>query len=431
MDIKKQALKGVKWTTISTIILAVTEILKISVLTRFLDKEDFGLMALVVFVMGFMTLFNDMGLTTAILHKQDISKKEYASLYWINWAASFVMFGVLLIVTPLTASFYDQPLLNTLIPLIGINLLLTGLGSQYRTIEQKNLLFKFISIVDIIGALLSFIVAILLAVYDYGVYALVYSLLVRFTFINLAYFIVGVKKYGLLFHFKFSETVPFLRIGMYQVGGQIINYFNRDIDILIIGKFFSPSILGGYSLARDLVRKPSIFISSVLNRVAAPALAKYVADLPTLKKHYLKLTNMLATVTIPLYALIAIFAYPIVYVLYGEPFVEITILVQILCVNMIFRVIGGNLGNLVVATGRTDLDLKWNIIAFIITPIFVYVGSLHSIEGVAFMVTLSVVVLFIPSYYALVRPLLRNVSLKEYTRAFFVIKNLRSLKKSL
>ena len=428
MDIKRQALKGVKWTTISTIILALTEILKISVLTRFLEKEDFGLMALVIFVMGFMTLFNDMGLTTAILHKQNISKKEYASLYWINWLASFVMFAVLLGITPLTASFYDQPLLNTLIPIIGINLLLTGLGSQYRTIEQKHLLFKFISIVDIIGALLSFVVAILLAVYGFGIYALVYSLLARFTFINLAYFIVGIKKYGLLFHFKFSETKPFLKIGMYQVGGQIVNYFNRDIDILIIGKFFSPSILGGYSLARDLVRKPSIFISSVLNRVAAPALAKYVDDSNVLKKHYLKLTNMLASVTIPMYTIIAIFAYPIVYVVYGESFVEITIIVQILCVNMIFRVIGGNLGNLVVATGRTDLDFKWNIIAIVVTPVFVYIGALYSIEGVAFMVTLSMIALYIPSYHFLVKPLLQDVSIKEYTKAFFLIKNLKNIK---
>ena len=64
--------------------LAVVSMLKISVLARFLDKEDFGLMALIMVVIGFTNLFSDMGITTAILHRQEISKKEYASLYWLN-----------------------------------------------------------------------------------------------------------------------------------------------------------------------------------------------------------------------------------------------------------------------------------------------------------------------------------------------------------
>ena len=78
-----------------------------------------------MFVMGFMELFNDMGLTSAILHRQNITKKQYASLYWVNWVASFLMYGLLLLITPLISRFYGQPLLNRLIPLIGINLLLS------------------------------------------------------------------------------------------------------------------------------------------------------------------------------------------------------------------------------------------------------------------------------------------------------------------
>src|SRR5690606_36520528 len=216
MSIDKQVKTGVKWTTVSTVVLAVVAILKVSVLTRFLDKSDFGLMALVTFVMGFMELFNDMGLTSAILHKQGITKKQYASLYWINWLASIVTYLILLLVTPVVASFYDQNILNTLIPLIGLNLLLSGLGRQYKTVEQKHLLFKTISIIDIVGALLSLMLSVVLAVYGYVVFALVYSVIFQSLFSNLCYFIIGIKKYGLLFHFKYQETKEFLSIGMYQ-----------------------------------------------------------------------------------------------------------------------------------------------------------------------------------------------------------------------
>src|SRR5690606_2252792 len=138
MSIDKQVKTGVKWTTISTVVLAVVAILKISILTRFLDKSDFGLMALITFVMGFMELFNDMGITSAILHKQEITKKQYASLYWINWFASIIMYLILALITPFIVSFYNEPLLYKLIPLIGLNLLFSGIGRQYKTIEQKH-----------------------------------------------------------------------------------------------------------------------------------------------------------------------------------------------------------------------------------------------------------------------------------------------------
>src|SRR5690554_607218 len=159
MSIKKQVLTGVKWTTVGTVVLAVTAILRVSVLTRFLDKADFGLMALVTFVMGFMALFNDMGLTSAILHKQNITKNQYASLYWFNLLVSFVMYAVLLAITPFVANFYNQPELDILIPLLGLTLIISGIGRQFKVIEQKKLLFKGISFVDMSTSILSLLVA--------------------------------------------------------------------------------------------------------------------------------------------------------------------------------------------------------------------------------------------------------------------------------
>ncbi len=418
MSIDKQVKTGVKWTTISTVILAVVAILKISILTRFLDKSDFGLMALVTFVMGFMELFNDMGLTSAILHKQGITKKQYASLYWINWVASILMYGVLFLITPFVASFYDQSLLNTLIPLIGLNLILSAIGRQYKTIEQKNLLFNTISIIDIVGALLSLGISVFLAISGYGVFALVYSVVFQSLFSNFCYFIVGIKKYGLLFHFDYRETKEFLKIGMYQVGGQVLNYFNRDLDILIIGKFFSADILGGYSLAKQLVFRPAQIINPIVVKVAAPALALLQKSMHELKNGYLKLINIVASINMPVYVGIIIFAPWVVEIFYGSGFDDIVILVRILSVYMILRAIGNPVGSLVVATGRTDLEFMWNIVSFLVMPLFIYVGSLFSIIGVTIGITLAMIVLYYPAWKLLVYKL-TDASFTEYFYACF------------
>ena len=146
MSIKKQAIQGIKWTTASTIFLTITQLLKISVLTRFLNKTDFGLMAIVMLVLGFTNLFVNMGLSSAILHKQNISKDEYASLFWLNFIFSIVLFIVVLFITPIVANFYTQPELIYLIPLMALTIIFSAFGRQFIVIEQKELNFKFISL---------------------------------------------------------------------------------------------------------------------------------------------------------------------------------------------------------------------------------------------------------------------------------------------
>lgn len=148
---------------------------------------------------------------------------------------------------------------------------------------------------------------------------------------------------------------------MYQVGGQFVNYFNRDMDVLLIGKLFGPDILGGYSLARDLVRKPSAIILPIVNKVGAPLLAKVKEEKADIKKYFLRLTSILSVVTIYLFLGIVVLAPFIVEIVYGAKYSDIVILVQILSINMVLRIITGNIGNLVIATGRTDLDFKWNV----------------------------------------------------------------------
>ena len=184
-DIKKQVVSGVKWTTIGTIVIAVAALLKIAVLARFLDKADFGLMALVTFVMGFMNLFNDMGLTSAILHRQQISRREYASLYWLNMLFSLFLYALLWLVAPVVSGFYEEPELTLLIRLLGLNLMISALGRIYKTIESKHLLFRHITIFEIIAAVISLVFAIYLAINGYGVLSLVYSALLQLSLIHI------------------------------------------------------------------------------------------------------------------------------------------------------------------------------------------------------------------------------------------------------
>lgn len=426
MSIKKKVILGLKWTSFSTLILALAAILKISILARFLEKSDFGLMALITFVLGFINLFSDMGLSTAILHKQKIKKKTYASLFWFNLLFCILLYLIIVSVAPIIASFYNEPQLNSLIPLLSINVVLSGIGTQFKTIETKNLLFRNIGIIEITAAVFSLALAIYLAMNGYGVLSLVYSSMAQYIISNILFFIIGTSKYGLLVHFKISEVIPFLKIGIYQVGGQIINYFNRDLDIILIGKLFSVDVLGGYSLAKQLVSRPAQVVNPILVKVASPTLAKFQFNIELLKTNYLKLINIVSLINIPVYLGVIIFAPIIVELMYGNGFENIVILVRILSVYMIFRAIGNPIGSLVIATGKTELEFFWNLINLMVMPIFIYIGASYGIVEVTISLTLAMLLLFVPSWKLLVNKM-TGATLMEYLKAIFSFSGIRKI----
>lgn len=401
-SLKSKTISGVKWTTFSTVALALVGIVKISVLARFLDAADFGLMALVTFVLGFMNLFMDIGLTSAILHKQEISENEYASLYWINIVFSLILFVLISLASSFIGAFYNEPELVVLIPIMAISIMLSALGRQFKTIEQKQLNFKYIAFTDISGAIVGLAVGVFTAIKGFGVYALVYAALVQYGISNGIYFVNGLRARGLILRFKYLETKPFLKIGIYQVGGQVVNYFNRDLDILLIGKFFGSEILGGYSLAKQLVQRPMQILNPIISKVASPVLAIIQKDKLQLKIKFLSFLNVVATINFVAYGILAILAYPIIFLLYGKDFLDITLLVQILSIYMFLRSVGNPVGSLVTATGRTNLEFYWNLLVLLVTPIVIYFGALYSIEMVAISLLIASLILLYPFWRLLI-----------------------------
>jgi len=91
VNLKTQAISGVKWTSISTVTQTLLQLAKLSILARFLVSSDFGLMAIMMVVIGFSRAFMDMGVSNAIIHKQEISHTHLSILYWISLLSGLVL----------------------------------------------------------------------------------------------------------------------------------------------------------------------------------------------------------------------------------------------------------------------------------------------------------------------------------------------------
>ncbi|WP_016778725.1 MOP flippase family protein [Anaerophaga thermohalophila] len=418
MNFRKTAISGIKWTSVGTIGRALFQLLQVSILTRFLPKEAFGLVSMALFVVQFSNIFVDMGMTSAILHRQNATKNEYSSIYWLNIFISLFLYGILFFGAPVVARFYDEPELRMLVPILGTNLVLMASGRQHRTIMQKQFQFKAIAITELISFFLGLIAATLLAINGFGVYSLVYSTLLASFISNGLFLIQNQRLNPIRFHFRLKETKPFLRIGGFTMGSTLLDFFSREMDILIIGKLLGAESLGVYSLAKQIVLKLYSIVNPIILNVLSPILSSIQKEKEKVKQYYLKAVHLLASINIPIYLLIIVLSKEILTFVYGQDYASGFMVLSFIAVSYGINTIGNPVGSLQIATGRTDIGFKWTILRVIITPPVIFAGALINIEAVAAFYALLSLFIIIPLWFIQLKPM-ANISLKEYTSQFY------------
>jgi len=358
-----------------------------------------------------------MGFTSAILHRQNANNEEYSSVYWFNLLISIFLFLIIFSLTPFISHFYGQAELTSIVPILSANLILLAIGHLHQTIMRKEFRFKEISLINLFGCLLGLISAFVLAKNGYGVYSLVYSTLIVSAVASIIFLIFNIRLHRIYFHFNFKELTPYFKIGSYSVGSQFISFFSTDIDILIVGKMLGPGPLGIYSLSKQIILKVYSILNSTITNVLTPLMSVTQTDESKLKAYYLKVTFMLSSLNIPIYLLIIILAKEILIILYGSKYVEANLILSFLAISYCINAISNPVGSLQIATGRTDIGLRWAIFSLLITPLVIYFSSLANINTVAFMRALLSFVMLIPLWWMQLKPM-ANIKLGEYFAQF-------------
>ena len=422
--------RGLGWTTASTVVRNLVHLLQLAILTRFLDKADFGIVAIAHMFIGFTSLFLDMGISVGIIHRQNITNREYSSLFWLNIIFGVVLTSGLFLAVPyVTVGYHSQDLTNV-VQLICFTIFLNALGTQQRTFCQKKTFFARLAVIEIVGALITMAIAVITAMNGYGVYSLAYSTLAGAIVINLTHLIIGLLKDSRLhFHFSFSETLPFLKIGIYQVGSSILDFITRELDIIIVSATLGLEFLGVYNIAKRVPTAIYSFIQPIVHRVFAPILSEKQSDINVLRSNYMKLSKTLSWISFPMYLLIAAISPTVISVVFGTSYLDGVPVMMVFCLKYAFNGVNGVCGALQTAMGRTDIGLKWTIYLILSTAIVYYATSFFGITtflcGICGLTIVNAIVI----WYMQFRPMVR-ISLSEYLTIYtnsFIICSILSI----
>lgn len=412
-DLKKQARGGVKWTALSTGVRSILQIIQLIILARFLSAEDFGLVAIVMVVIGFSQLFMDMGISNAIIHKQNITEVQLSSLYWLNILSGAVLTIIVFLIAPMVSTFYNEVAIIPLLQLLSFSFLVNAMGNQYRVLLRKELKFNTLAKIEVGAAVGAFICAVTLAVQDFGAYSLVYATLVNVIISNVILLIIGIKTHKPKMVYQHKEIAGFLTFGLYQMGQNFLGFFNNQLDIILVGKILGTEILGIYSLIKQLVMRPNQVINPIITNVAFPTMAKIQNDSSKLKSVYLKIINYLSSLNFPIYISMAVLANSLVPLLLGEKWLNSITVFQILSIYVLIRSIASPSGILLLAKGRADIGFMWGVAGVIFNPISIYIGSFWGILGISYALLIYQIVFLLPNWYFIVHRMC-NASFLEY-----------------
>ena len=385
MGLFRTAISGAVWTTISTIVRSIVQLLQVSILTRFLEKSDFGIVAIASLFIGFTSIFLDMGISIGILHKQNMSKSEYSSLFWLNIFSGIFLTVILIFVAPFISQSYSEPELTIILQLLCVTIFFSSLGNQHRTVQQRKYRFGTIAAIEISSSVLTIMVAIILAVKGFGIYSLVFSTLFNSFFSNILFLCVGLMQdENIRFHFSFYETVPYLKIGIFSTGTQVLDYFSREIDIILISATLGKEVLGVYSLCKKLITALYSAITPIYSKVLTPLLSSLQNDRERIKEAFYNAIEVVCLINYPIFISVALSSFSIIHVFYGDQYLEGNIVLSILAIHYGYLSKGNPDICLQVAYGRTDVGFYWTIFRILIYSIATFVGAQFSIEWMAF-----------------------------------------------
>jgi O-antigen/teichoic acid export membrane protein len=418
LTLKLKAISGIKWTTFSTVVSTTLELIQLAILARFLDPSAFGLMALVRMVVGFSQAFLDMGISNAIIHKQEITKDQLSTLYWVNVLAGFILFVIVALIAPVISEFYNEPELTNLILVASLAFLIQPFGQQFMILWQKEMRFSEMAKIDIANKFVSLLVSVYLAYKGHGVYALVYGVLAGMITQTAMFLYVGLKEYKPSFVFKMSEIKEFLSFGAYQMGEKSINYFTGQADTIIIGKLLGMEALGLYNLIKQIIEKSIYVLNNIVNKVTFPVFSKVQNNNDELKNTYIKVLNILTFIQFPILVTQYFYGYEILVMVLGDKWIGTEPLVKLFAIYSLFLVYGNPVGSLILAKGKANWSFYTNVIYAVLytSSIYIFV-KYYGLNGALYGYIFISFISFYPYWKLLISKLI-DVKFIEYYSNF-------------
>ncbi len=360
MNLKQNAIKGVVWSAAQNWGSQAISFLVFVLLARLLQPDAFGLVALASVFFAFIQVFLDQGFSDAIVQRHELDSEHLDTAFWTNIGIGVLLTGFSIAAAGAVAELFHQPRLLLIIRWLSLSFLFSALSSVQQAILSRHLAFKSLAIRTLVAAFAGGIVGVLAALRGLGVWSLVIQQLVSGSVGVIVLW--GTSQWRPGFNVSTQHFKELFAFGINVVGINILNFFNRRADDLLIGYFLGPVALGYYAVAYKILLVVTQLFVGIINSTAMPLFSRLQKEPEQLRQALYKAVGISSFIAFPVYIGLSALAPELLVVAFGKqwtpsiPVMQILALVGILYAGFYFN------GPVIMAVGKPSWNLGLNFL---------------------------------------------------------------------
>ncbi|MET1052380.1 MAG: lipopolysaccharide biosynthesis protein [Mycetocola sp.] len=357
------------------------QVVSVVVLARLLSPHDYGLVAMVLAIIGIGEVFRDFGLSSAAVQAPTLSRGQRDNLFWINTGLGVALAGLVFLFAPLIAALYGEPELELLARVLAVTFVLNGLTTQYRADRNRNLRFTVLAVSDIVAALVGLGVALVTAIAGWGYWALAAQQLAQ----GIIGLIILASSARWIPHLpdRTAPMRPLLSFGGNLVASQLIGYITNNVDSVIIGVRLGAAPLGIYNRGFQLLMQPLGQLRAPTTSVALPVLSRLSADPTRYGAFVIRGQQALGYTLVAGLSVAIAAAEPLTALLLGSQWSDVPPILRLLAIAGIFQTLAYVGYWVYLSRGLTGDLLRYTMVTSVLRITCILVGSTWGLVGVA------------------------------------------------
>ena len=357
------------------------QVVSVVVLARLLAPADYGLLAMVLAVVGIGEIFRDFGLSSAAIQAKNLTGQQKSNLFWVNTAIGFVLAGIVFATAPLLAGLYGRPELVAIAQVLSLTFIINGVATQFRADLSRRLKFKNLVMADVSAPAVGLVVAVFAALAGWQYWALVAQQLTQVTVVMIGVVIGARWRPGL--PRKTPGMRSLLRFGTNLVATQLVGYLSNNLDSVVIGTRFGAASLGIYNRGFQLLMAPLNQLRAPTTTVALPILSR-LSDSPAKYDQFIARGQLALGYSLVVgLGLVIGAAEPLTDLMLGERWLEVAPILRLLAAAGVFQTLAYVGYWVYLSRGLTTDLFRYSLVSATIKVTCILVGSIWGVIGVA------------------------------------------------
>src|SRR5690554_249130 len=297
-SLKNKTILSLFWSFIDKFGQQILNFLSMLILMNIVAAEDYGKIGSLAVFIAFSSILIDSGFGRALLNRQNLTNKDYSTVFIFNVLFSLLLYSLLFISAPFLGKVFHSSEVTPIARIVFISIILNGLGLIQQTILTKKADFKGLSKINITSLLIANIIAVVLALYGFGVWALVAQILLYALFRTI--FLWVYSTWRPTFYFSVNSLKSFFAFSSKLLLTNTISTVGNNIYPSLIALFYPMNQVAYFNQAKKYQEIPFLTISNTFRSVAMLVLSEINSESERMKRVVSKMMKSIAFIAFPL-----------------------------------------------------------------------------------------------------------------------------------